>query len=256
MSSILKNKAATVFTIMTAFFVANALIAECIGVKIFSLEATLGMPVHTFTLFGEKGLSYALTCGVLLWPLEFVMTDLVNEYYGPKMVRRISWIAIALISYAFVMFFIASHTIAPDWWLSTKVEDGIPNYQNAFAGIFGQSSWIIVGSLVAFAVSQLLDVYIFHKIKEKTGEGKLWLRATGSTIISQLIDSYVVLFIAFKIGSDWSWQKVLAIGMVNYSYKVLVALLMTPVIDFIHRLLDNYFGKELAETMKQEAMAQ
>ena len=103
---ILKNKATRLFIILGGIFIASALIAEVIGVKIFSLEATLGMPVHTFTLFGEKGLSYALTCGVLLWPLEFVMTDLVNEYYGPKMVRRISWIAIALISYAFVMFFI------------------------------------------------------------------------------------------------------------------------------------------------------
>jgi queuosine precursor transporter len=253
---LIKNKPAMVFTIMAAFFVANALIAECIGVKIFSLEATLGLPVHTFSLFGENGLSYALTCGVLLWPLEFVMTDLVNEYFGPKMVRRISMIAIALISYAFVMFFIASRTIAPDWWIGSKVDSGIPNYQTAFSGIFGQSSWIIIGSLVAFAVSQLLDVYIFHKIKQKTGEGKLWLRATGSTIISQLVDSYIVLFIAFKIGGGWSWQKVLAIGMVNYSYKVLMALLLTPVVGVLHKLLDRYFGDSLATELKQDAMLQ
>jgi queuosine precursor transporter len=251
---ILKNKSAMVFTIITAFFVANALIAECIGVKIFSLEATLGLPVHTFSLFGENGLSYALTCGVLLWPIEFVMTDLVNEYYGPKMVRRISTIAIVLISYAFVMFMIASKTIAPDWWLTDKVAKGVPNYQAAFACIFGQSSWIIIGSLVAFGVSQLLDAYIFHKIKQRTGEGKLWLRATGSTIVSQLIDSYIVLFIAFQIGSGWSAQKVLAICMVNYSYKVLMALVLTPVINIVHHYLDNYFGKELADEMKASAM--
>jgi queuosine precursor transporter len=251
---LLKNKSAMVFTIITSFFVANALIAECIGVKIFSLEATLGLPVHTFSLFGENGLSYALTCGVLLWPLEFVITDLVNEYYGPKMVRRISMIAIVLISYAFLMFTIASKTIAPDWWLTDKVAIGVPNYQSAFAAVFGQSSWIIIGSLVAFGVSQLLDAYIFHKIKQRTGEGKLWLRATGSTIVSQLIDSYIVLFIAFQIGSGWSAQKVLAICMVNYSYKVLMAFLLTPVINVAHKMLDNFFGKELADNMKAEAM--
>jgi queuosine precursor transporter len=254
MSTILKNKSAMLFTMMTAFFVANALIAECIGVKIFSLEATLGLPVHPFSLFGEHGLSYALTCGVLLWPLEFVITDLVNEYYGPKMVRRISTIAIVLISYAFIMFTIASKTIAPNWWLSDKVDKGIPNYQDAFAGIFGQSSWIIIGSLVAFGVSQIIDAMVFHKIKAKTGEGKLWLRATGSTIISQLIDSYIVLFIAFQIGNGWSTQKVLAICIVNYSYKVLMALLLTPVISIVHRRIDKYFGQELSTQMKAEAM--
>jgi queuosine precursor transporter len=253
---LLKNKPAIVFATMCAFFVANALIAECIGVKIFSLEDTLGLPVHTFSLFGESGLSYALTCGVLLWPLEFVMTDLVNEYFGPKMVRRISWIAIAIISYAFIMFTIASKTIAPAWWIGDKVSQGVPNYQSAFSAVFSQSSWIIIGSLVAFAVSQLLDAYIFHAIKKRTGEKQLWLRATGSTIISQLIDSYIVLFIAFKIGNNWSWQKVLAIGMVNYSYKVLMALLMTPVLHLTHRFLDNYFGKEVATQLKLDAIGQ
>jgi queuosine precursor transporter len=251
---LLKNKSAMVFTMITAFFVANALIAECIGVKIFSLEATLGLPVHTFSLFGEEGLSYALTCGVLLWPLEFVITDIVNEYYGAKMVRRISTIAITLISYAFVMFIIASKTTAPDWWIEDKVNAGVPNYQQAFAAIFGQSTWIIIGSLVAFGVSQILDAYIFQKIKQRTGDKMLWLRATGSTIISQLIDSYIVLFIAFQIGNGWSTQKVLAICMVNYSYKVLMALVLTPVINIVHRYLDNYFGKELSDTMKADAM--
>jgi queuosine precursor transporter len=247
------NKPSKIFALFTAFFVANALIAECIGVKIFSLEASLGIPVHTFSLFGEGGLSFALTCGVLLWPLEFVMTDIVNEYYGPKIVRRISVIAIVLISYAFVMFYIASATVPPEWWIGSKVTAGVPNYQVAFKAIFGQSSWIIIGSLVAFGVSQLLDAHIFQAIKQKTGDKHLWLRATGSTLISQLIDSYVVLFIAFKIGADWSWQKVLAIGMVNYSYKFLMAIILIPVINLVHRYLDKYFGKELTDQMKLEA---
>jgi queuosine precursor transporter len=246
------HKPAVVFAAMSAFFIANALIAECIGVKIFSLEATLGLPVHSFSLFGEQNLSFMLTCGVLLWPLEFVMTDIVNEYYGSKMVKRISITAIILIAYAFCMFKLAGATTAPDWWIADKQKQNVPNYQDAFSAIFGQSNWIIIGSLVAFGVSQLLDAYIFQVIKKRTGEKYLWLRATGSTIVSQLIDSYIVLFIAFKIGSDWSWQKVLAIGMVNYSYKVLMAFLLTPIIEIVHRLLDNYFGKELAAEMKRQ----
>ena len=103
--NILKDKPTKLFVIITAFFVANALIAECIGGKIFSLEKTFGLQPSSFTLFGQKGLAFNLTCGVLLWPLEFVITDIVNEYYGPRAVRRISYTAVALISYGFVMFY-------------------------------------------------------------------------------------------------------------------------------------------------------
>ncbi|MFM2387457.1 MAG: hypothetical protein RL660_2214 [Bacteroidota bacterium] len=253
MSHLVHNKAARVFTVMAAFFVANALIAECIGVKIFELESTLGLAVHKFNFLGQEGLSYALTCGVILWPLEFVMTDIVNEYYGPRAVRRISLIAIALIAYAFIMFQLASATTAPSWWLSDKVNAGVPNMQNAFAAIFNQSSGIIVGSIIAFGVSQILDAYIFQAIRKRTGEKWLWLRATGSTIVSQFIDSFIVLFIAFSIFNDWSYQKVLAIGLVNFSYKLVVALLLTPVIELVHRALDNYFGKDMADELKASA---
>ena len=136
--SFLNDKPVKVFTFIAAFFVANALIAECIGGKIFSLEKLLGIDPVNFSLFGETGLSFSLTCGVLLWPLEFIMTDIVNEYYGPKAVRRISYIAVGLISYAFLMFYLAIHTTPPEWWISSNVDKGIPNMQNAFSGIFGQ----------------------------------------------------------------------------------------------------------------------
>jgi queuosine precursor transporter len=247
------HKSAKIFTIMASFFVANALIAECIGVKIFELETSLGLTKHTFSFLGEQGLSYALTCGVILWPIEFVMTDIVNEYYGPKAVRRISIIAVCLITYAFLMFQLASAVTAPQWWIGSNTDKGVPNMQSAFAAIFNQSSGIIIGSLVAFGVSQILDAYIFHKIRKRTGEGKLWLRATGSTLVSQFVDSFIVLFIAFKIFNDWSYQKVLAIGLVNYSYKFMVALLLTPVVELVHKWLDKYFGKELSDEMKRDA---
>ena len=116
---ILDDKPSRLFIFFTAFFVANALIAECIGSKIFSLESTLGFKPFSFSLFGQSGLSFTLTCGVLLWPLEFVMTDIVNEFYGPKAVRRISYTAVALISYAYLMFFLATRKrFLPDFGLS------------------------------------------------------------------------------------------------------------------------------------------
>ena len=251
---ILKDRPTRLFVIFTAFFVANALIAECIGTKIFSLERLFGAEPFSFSLLGESGLAISLTCGVLLWPLEFVMTDIVNEYYGPKAVRRISFIAVGLISYAFLMFYMAMSVPPADFWYGTGVDQGVPDMSAAFNSIFGQGMWIILGSLVAFLVSQIVDVTIFHRIKKVTGEKKKWLRATGSTLVSQAVDSFIVLFIAFQIGKGWSIQKVLAIGMVNYAYKFIVAILLTPLIYFIGQRIEAYVGKETAAKMKLAAM--
>lgn len=255
--NILNDKPTKLFIVIAAFFVANALIAECIGGKLFSLERLLGMEPSPFSLLGEEGLTYTLTCGVLLWPLEFIMTDIVNEYFGPKAVRRISYIAVGLICYAFLMFYIAIKVPAnQEFWITSHTQDGIPDMQAAFSGIFGQGMWIIVGSLTAFLVSQLLDVWVFHKIKKVTGEKKVWLRATGSTLVSQFIDSFIVLFIAFKIGNSWSFQRVLAIGLVNYSYKALMALLLTPLIYLIENRIENYLGKDKTAELKAAAMGE
>ena len=252
--SIIRDKPTRLFIFFTAFFVANALIAECIGGKIFSLEKVFGLQPSSFTIFGQSGLSFSLTCGVLLWPLEFIMTDIVNEYYGPKAVRQISYIAVALITYAFLMFYLAIHIPPADFWISSNSKEGIDNMQTSFNGIFGQGMWIILGSITAFLVSQIVDVTVFHKIKRTTGEKWIWLRATGSTLVSQLVDSFIVLFIAFKIGKDWSWQLVLAICLVNYTYKFTMAIILTPVIYFMEGRIEKYLGKETIQKMKLAAM--
>lgn len=205
------------------------------------------------TIFGQTGLSFNLTCGVLLWPLEFVITDIVNEYYGPKAVKRISYTAVVLISYAFIMFYAAMNIPPADFWISSRQAEGIPNMQDAFGGIFGQGMWIILGSLTAFLVSQIVDVTVFHQIK-KNRQKWVWLRATGSTFVSQLVDSFIVLFIAFKIGNGWSWKLVLAICVVNYLYKFTMAILLTPVIYLAEKQIDRYLGEETARKMKLQAM--
>ena len=251
---ILRNKPTKLFLGMTAFFCCNALIAESIGTKIFSLEKLFGLPPANFTLFGQSGLGFNLTCGVLLWPLEFVMTDIVNEYYGPRAVRRISYTAVILIAYAFLMYFMAIGVPAADFWLPINVKNGIPNMQDAFSGIFGQGMRIIVGSIVAFLVSQIVDVTVFHRIKRATGEKHVWLRATGSTLVSQIVDSYIVLFIAFA--GVFTWQQILAFGIMNYIYKATMAIVLTPVIYFVEARIEKYVGHDAAMKMKKTAMGQ
>lgn len=253
------NKAVTLFIILGGFFIANTLVAEFIGVKIFSLETTLGFEPFKLSLFGENNLGFNLTAGVLLWPVVFVMTDIINEYYGKRGIQFLSFLAVGLIIYAFAMVFLAINLSPNDWWDSLSGVDeaqpsrSLTSMDLAFERIFGQGLWIIAGSLVAFLIGQLLDVAVFHRIRKWTGEGKVWLRATGSTLVSQLIDSFVVLFIAFYIGAEWSAVMVAAIGTVNYFYKFIMAIILTPVIYLAHRLIDGYLGEELSNQIKIKA---
>lgn len=260
-TQILASKPTKLFIILGGFFIANAMLAEFIGIKIFSLEKLFGFAPLSMTLFGVKDLGFNLTAGVLLWPVVFVMTDIINEYYGQKGVRFLSWLTVGLIVYAFLMAFLAMKTPPNDWWqsISGMRDDpakSLPDMDLAFRRIFGQGMWIIAGSVIAFLIGQLIDVIVFHKIRRWTGEKKIWLRATGSTLVSQFIDSFIVLLIAFHIGSDWDLVRVLAIGVVNYTYKFTMAILLTPVIYGVHGLIERYLGHDLAGEMKAVAADQ
>ncbi len=251
---IAQNKATRLFLFLGGFFIANALIAEFIGVKIFSLEKVLGIDPMNWTIFGQTGLSFNLTAGVLLWPFVFVLTDVINEYFGVRGVRLLSWLAAGLITYGFMMVYLGIVVPPADFWIGSKTDVGLSDYNVAYRAVFGQGLWIIVGSLVAFLIGQFVDVFTFHGIKRLTGENKIWLRATGSTLISQLIDSFVVLFIAFYIGAGWDLGLVMGICVVNYIYKFFMAVALTPLIYLLHYIIDTFLGEELASEMKAQAM--
>ncbi|WP_353132588.1 queuosine precursor transporter [Pseudopedobacter sp.] len=249
------SKPQKLFLIISCFFVANAILAEFIGVKIFSVEESLGFEKLNVNLFGVKGLSYNMSAGVLNWPFVFIMTDIINEYYGRRGVRFLSYLTAVLIVFAFLTVGLAMILTSSDFWIYREIDGQTLNMNHAFKAIFGQGMWIIIGSVTAFIIGQVADVTIFHRIKMVTGEKKLWLRATGSTVISQLIDSFVVIFIAFYLNPDynWSWQMVAAIGLVGYTYKFVIALLMTPILYVSHKVIDNYLGEDLSKKMLKNA---
>jgi len=249
----LKDKTSKLFYILGTFFVANALLAEFIGIKIFSLEKWLGLNPINLSFFGESSLSFNLTAGVLLWPVVFIMTDIINEYFGRKGVRFMSFTAASLIAYAFLMVYISMGLDPAEFWIQRQTNYGILNMDLAFNTIFGQGLWIILGSLTAFLIGQFVDVYVFHFLRSFTGSSKIWLRATGSTLVSQFIDSFVVLLIAFYFGAGWDLSLVLAIGVVNYIYKFAIAVFLTPLLYVLHFFIDKYLGKELSHNLIEEA---
>jgi len=246
-----KTKESRLLLVLGSFFVANAILSEFIGVKIFTVEGTLGIKQFDINLLGVPNLSFNMSAGVLTWPLIFIMTDIINEYFGVRQVRFLSILTAVLIAYAFFIVGAAMQLTPSAFWVNQNIQGHQLNMNAAFAGIFGQGMWIIVGSIIAFLIGQIADVLIFHKIKKVTGDKALWLRATGSTVVSQCIDSFVVIFIAFYLNPQyhWSWQMVAAIGLVNYTYKFIVAILMTPILYLVHGIIDGYLGKDLAQRM-------
>ncbi len=249
----LDQKKNRLFVILAGIFLTNAIMAEMIGVKIFSGEQTLGFQPAHLNFLGFT-MDFNLTAGAVIWPVVFITSDLINEYFGKPGVKRISYLAAFFIAYSFVVIFLTIKLPPAQWWLDANNLDAQGHYFNmdfAFNKILGQGQRIIIGSLAAFLVSQLIDVFVFQKLRKITGPRLLWLRATGSTLVSQFIDSFVVLYIAFF--GIFSGEQIIAIGITNYIYKFSVAILLTPLIYLGHYLIDQYLGKENAQKISDEA---
>lgn len=252
----LHDRSNRLLVVLAGFFICNAIIAEFIGIKIFALEDTLGLSPFEWRLFGQQG-SLSFTAGVLIWPVVFIMTDVINEYFGRRGVRALSYLTVVLIVYAFVFAYVAIHLAPAAWWVDAGRDHGVPDLQAAFAFVFGQGMWTIAGSVIAFLIGQLIDVAIFHHVRRITGERWIWLRATASTAVSQLVDSFVVLYIAFVLGPQhWPVARFLAVGTVNYGYKLGAAIALIPLIYLLRRLIESYLGAAVAAGLKARAAAQ
>ncbi len=208
------NRKDLVFLILAGFFVTNTIVAELIGGKL----------VQFFGLFTQS-------LGIILWPVVFVLTDLINEHYGKQGVRKLTYITVGLIIYTFLLLSAGMKLPAVSF---SPVDD------ETFNRVFGQSQWIIIGSVVAFLLAQLMDVYVFWVFKKRTGEKMIWLRATGSTAVSQLIDTFVVQFIAFVVPGKWALSEFFVNASYGYLFKLLVALALIPFIYLGHFLINNY----------------
>jgi uncharacterized integral membrane protein (TIGR00697 family) len=259
LKSIINNKKTNLFIILSCIFLTNAIIAEVIGVKIFSLEGLLGVEAANIRLLDGLVLDFNLTAGVLIWPIVFVTTDIINEYFGKEGVKKISYLTAIFISYIFIIIWIATLLPPAQFWLDIHKTDAHGNSFNidySFSKIFTQGLGIMCGSIVAFLLGQLLDANVFQFIKKLTGSKKVWLRATVSTLFSQMIDSFVVLFIAFYLfggANKWSLHQVVSVAIINYIYKCSVAVLLIPILYFGHSIIDNYLGKKESELTIEEA---
>lgn len=214
-----KKRKDLVFIILAGFFVTNAIVAELIGGKL----------VQFFGLFTQS-------IGIILWPVIFILTDLINEYYGKDGVRKLTYITVGLITYTFILLTVALNIPAVGF---SPVNDAV------FKAVFGQSQWIIVGSITAFLLSQLVDVYVFWMFKNRTGGKMIWLRATGSTVVSQLVDTFVVQYVAFVLPGKWAFDEFITNASWGYAFKLLVAVCLIPLIYLGHYVIGKFLKKDI-----------
>jgi uncharacterized integral membrane protein (TIGR00697 family) len=231
------------FLLLGGFFLTNALLGELVGGKLFFL----GDPAFNLDLGPLQFGPFVMSIGVLPWPVVFLTTDLVNEYYGTRGVRQLTFLGVGMITYVFLILFLS---------LQIEATPFSPVSNEAFAIVFGQSLWIIVGSLTAFALSQLTDVLVFHALRRRTGAGRLWLRATGSTVFSQFVDTFVILAIAFYLPGKITGEQFVSTAATQYAYKFSVAVLLTPLIYVGHSAAERFLGPVLAHEMAETAARQ
>ncbi len=227
MSKVLLGRKQWLFVFLAGLFITNAVTAELISNKLIEI------PIK-FNLFGGEFGPFVTIVGILPWPVVFLLTDLLNEFYGYKAVRKLSWITAILIAYCFLIVGLSIEIPAVNI-PGSNLSDDI-----AYKKVFGQAQMVIVGSICAFLVSQLLDASLFSWIKSKTGDRYIWLRSTGSTLFSQLIDSCIVLYIGFVLPGSLSFVEFMQIAPTNYILKIIIAILLTPFIYLGHYLIRRY----------------
>ncbi|MGQ0826842.1 MAG: queuosine precursor transporter [Bacteroidota bacterium] len=222
-----KSKRELVFIILAGIFITNAVVAELIGGKLIEIGP------------------FIMSIGIIPWPVVFLTTDLINEYYGKAGVRRLSIITASLIAYAFIILFCAMKIPAAVGISSVTDEQ--------FFAVFGQSMWIIIGSITAFLVAQFVDVFIFWLLRDKTGGKMIWLRSTGSTIVSQLIDTFIVAGIGFWLPGKVDLNTYINMALTGYTFKLIIAVALTPLIYVGHNAIEKYMGEETAQAAIQHS---
>jgi uncharacterized integral membrane protein (TIGR00697 family) len=228
------------FVICAAVFLTALVVAEATASKFFT---AFDLPV-AISIFGQEFTRVTMTAGVIAFPLTFIVTDLMNEYYGKRGIRFVTYVGMVMIAFEFLLLKVA---------MEVPVDPSSPVSQEAFVEVFGNSTRVIIGSLIAYLLGQLADITLFHWLRTLTEGRYLWLRATGSTFGSQFIDTFIVLSVAFF--GQLSFQEIVAITLFNYGYKFLIAIAITPIIYLAHWGMDRYLGHETAEELREKAEA-
>ena len=217
--------------VMAGIFITSAIVAELISCKLVYMGPYLP----------------SIIAGIVPWPVVFLLTDVMNEYFGKQAVRRLSWITAGLIAFCFILVLLSVY-------LPTDKESPLSDaeFRKAFQGPL----FIMVGSITAFIVSQMLDVRLFHFFNRRTKGKMIWLRSTGSTVVSQLADSYIVAFIGLYLSGFMTFEVAMNKAIKGYLTKMVFAGALTPFVYLMHYLARKILGEKpkIEEETREELL--
>jgi queuosine precursor transporter len=213
------------FVVLTSIFVSCLLVGDIIGGKL--------LETHAF------GRAFVISVGMIPFPITFLLTDLLNEFYGKRAARFITWVGFFC---AALTFLILQVSASLSWAPITRAPDWSGVNESAFNNVFAGSQRILYASMAAYLIAQFTDIAIFNLLKRLTHNRLLWLRATGSTLISQAVDTVVIQSLAWfgilPVG------EIIALVLTSYVVKVVVAVGLTPLIYAGHGLVQRLLGIE------------
>lgn len=213
------NNQEKIYSILLVFFITMIVLTNIIGVKLFEI----------FPNFLKNPIT--LTTGIITYPITFLITDIVCEVFGKK--KASLMVIFGFFASLLSLVFINISVILPgsEVWINNSLGyKSVYEMQTAYESVFTLPGFLISASMLAYLVSQLIDVRIFHFLKNLTNGKKLWLRNNISTICSQLVDTIIVNTIFLYLGLNLEWSTIIEIIIASYIFKVLIAMLDTPLV--------------------------
>lgn len=222
-----KSEALTIYLILASMFIAALVASNLIFQKFFYWN-----PFGWFR--------FELSVGILPYPITFLITDIISEIYGKKKANQVVFAGIFASLFSMGIILIANYT---------QAMENSPITNELFFKVFGLSPIAVLASMLAYLFAQFIDIRIFHFWKQKTKGKHLWLRNNFSTFSSQFIDTFTVitLLCSFNV-LPWKLFSTLLISGVLF--KILIALLDTPILYFIVYLFRKRFNLSAGEEIR------
>jgi uncharacterized integral membrane protein (TIGR00697 family) len=216
------EKSRKIYLYLAAIFIAALVVCNLIANKFISID------------LGFK--TFVISAGVLPYPITFLITDLLSEIYGKKKTARIVWAGFA------ASIFVLGTLLLAQQFTAIK---GSPVDDESFNLVFGNSWRVIFASMGAYLCAQLVDVRIYHFWKQKTHGKHLWLRNNFSTVLSQGVDTSLVVMVLFA--GLRSNAEILQLIIDGWIFKMLCAFIDTPLLYASTAIIRRKLGLKFAE---------
>ena len=212
------------FIIVVGLFITVLITSNIIAVK----------PIHLLTLPFEflSDSSVVIPASIIIFPISYIVGDVLTEVYGFRIARGVIWLGFAANLLVVVALWLAGLIPAAGFW-----ED-----QNAYDTILGQIPWILVASFIAYLIGEFANSSVLAFLKYRMEGRLLFVRTISSTVVGQGLDSFIFIYIAFGIGSDWSAQGLLSAALAQWITKIVYETVATPltyaVVGYMKRVED------------------